>query len=214
MRTFEIPKSDAALPKTIIATIIWMGIGLFTLNAISGRRVLECDRASGIIQCHLTTKQWLAEKTEQTFDGAKLQRAIVKSQSPLRGIGRRHQATLVTTQGDFWITPMDTEQFNEKHQMVDQINAFLEDPQSSKLKIESAYSSLFWIGTGILMAGFAILSFGVVMSWKFRTSVVGNQQLFDPKVKIDDYEDSHHIQVNVQKSSQPPRPKTDSKPKA
>lgn len=162
MRDPEISEFGSELLRTIIATIIWMGIGLFMLNAISGRRVLECDRQSGIIQCHLTTKQWLEEKPERAFDSAKLQKAIVTKTGIRRSM---YETTLVTTHGNFWMTPMDTEQFNEKYRMVDQINAFLENPQSPKLKIESAYSNLFWIGTGIFMVGFALLSFGVVISF-------------------------------------------------
>ncbi len=162
MGDYEIPEFGSGLPRTIIATIIWMGIGLFTLNAISGRRVLECARPSGIVQCHLTMKQLLEEKRIRAFDDAKLQKAIVISKGTRRSM---YEATLVTTYGNFSMTPMDTEQFNEKHRIVDKVNAFLENPQSPILKIESGYSTLFWIGTGIFTSVFALLSFGVVISW-------------------------------------------------
>jgi hypothetical protein len=175
MRDPAIPEFGSERLRTIIAIIIWMGIGFFMLSAISGRRILECDRQSGIVQCHLTTKQWLEEKTEREFDGAKLQRATITRAGMRRSM---YETTLVTTHGNFWMTPMDTEQFNEKYRMADQINAFLENPQSPKLKIESAYSKLFWIGTGIFILGFALLSFGVVISWQFNTSALGSKQLF------------------------------------
>jgi hypothetical protein len=166
MRNPEIPEFDPALLRTIIVTIIWVGIGLFALNAVSGRRVLECDRPSGIVRCYLTVKQLLEEKSVQTFDNAKLQKAIVTRQGTRRSM---YQATLVTTNGEFWITPMDTEQFNEKHRIVDKVNAFLENPQSPILKIESGYSSLFWIGAGIFIAGFALLSFVIKISWQLTS---------------------------------------------
>jgi hypothetical protein len=70
---------------------------------------------------------------------------------------------------------MDSYQFAEKHYTVDRINAYLENPQSSKLNVEAAYSSLFWTGTGIFMAGFALLSFGVAISWRLSTSASGSQ---------------------------------------
>jgi hypothetical protein len=81
------------LLKTITATTAWMGIGFLVLNAISGRRVLECDRQSSIVQCHLTEKQWLEEKTVSTFEGAKLQKAIVTREAGIirgSGGGTRH----------------------------------------------------------------------------------------------------------------------------
>jgi hypothetical protein len=191
-----------------------MGISLLTLNTISGRRVLECDRPLGIVQCHLTMKQLLEENKVRAFDGAKLQKAIITR----TGIRSMYEATLVTTHGNFWITSMDTEQFNEKHRMVDKINAFLENPKSPILKIDSDYSTLFWIGSGIFMIVFALLVLGVVLSWRFIPPVSISEQLFkaswDPKSKTLDYEESHHIQVDVQKYSQPPGPKTDSKPEA
>jgi hypothetical protein len=214
MRDPEISEFRPKLPRIIIATCIWMGISLLTLNAISGRRVLECDRPLGIVQCHLTMKQLLEENKVRAFDGTKLQKAIITR----KGIRSMYEATLVTTHGNFWITPMDTEQFNEKHRMVDKINTFLENPQSPILKIESGYSTLFWIGSGIFMIVFALLGFGVVISWRFIPPVSISEQLFkaswDPKSKTLDYEESHHIQVDVQKYSQPPSPKTDSKPEA
>jgi hypothetical protein len=166
MRNPEIPEFDPKLPRMIIVTIIWVGIGLFALNAVSGRRVLECDRPSGIVRCYLTMKQLLDEKSVQTFDNAKLQKAIVRSQGTRRSM---YQATLVTTNGEFWMTPMDTEQFSEKHRIVDKVNAFLGNPQSPLLKIESGYSSLFWIGAGIFIAGFALLSFVIKISWQLTS---------------------------------------------
>jgi hypothetical protein len=168
----------ADLLKTITATTAWMGIGFLVLNAISGRRVLECDRQSSIVQCHLTEKQWLEEKTVSAFEGAKLQKAIVTREAGIirgSGGGTRHQATLVTTQGNIGIGQMDSYQFAEKHYTVDRINAYLENPQSPKLKVEATYSSLFWTGTGIFMAGFALLSFGVAISWRLSTSASGSQ---------------------------------------
>jgi hypothetical protein len=117
-------------------------------------------------------KQLLEEKSVQTFDNAKLQKAIVRSQGTRRSM---YQATLVTTNGEFWMTPMDTEQFSEKHRIVDKVNAFLGNPQSPILKIESGYSSLFWIGAGIFIAGFALLSFGIVISWQLISKIPVNK---------------------------------------
>jgi hypothetical protein len=64
---------------------------------------------------HWPTKQVYAAKPQ----------TITKS-SIIRGSdgGTQHQATLVTTQGNVGISPMDTYQFAEKHYTVDRINIF------------------------------------------------------------------------------------------
>jgi hypothetical protein len=212
MRDPEIPEFGPKLSRMMIATIIWMGIGLFTLNAISGRRVLECDRLPGIVQCHLTMKQLLAEKRVRAFDDANLQKAIITSKGMRRSM---YEATLVTNHGNFWMTPMDTEQFYEKHRIVDEINAFLKNPQSPMLKIESSYSTLFWIGSGIFIAVFALLSFGVVISWRLISNAPVSERLFkgswDIRSKSLNYEERNYSQADVQKYSQLPSTPTDSK---
>ena len=161
------------LQKTIFATIALLGIGLLTVNAISGRRVLECDRASGNVKCYLTDKRLLTEMRVTAFDNTKLQKAAVTRKGKYKSSMR--EATLVTTQGNFWISAMDTEQFNEKHRLVDKVNTFLESPQLFTLKVESPYSTLFWTGAGIFAALLALLSFGVIISWRLLNTASDSQ---------------------------------------
>ncbi len=156
------------LLRTILGTVMWVGIGLFVLNTLSGRRILECDRQSGQLQCHLTTKQLLTATSVTEFERGKLQKAIINSQHTRITRGHTtYQATLVTTQGDFWLTPMDSEQFTKKHQIMDDVNTFLENPQVQILTVESSYSSLFWIGSGIFTVILGIFSFGIFFSLRF-----------------------------------------------
>ncbi len=163
MRDLNVFDPRFGLQKMIFATTVLLSIGLLMVNAISGRRVLECDHAAGNVKCHLTDKHLLTEARVTEFSSAKLQKAVVISQGKYQS---RHGATLVTTQGNFWMSAMDTEQFNEKHRLVDTVNTFLENPQLPTLKVESPYSTLFWIGTGIFAALLALLSFGVTISWR------------------------------------------------
>ncbi len=156
------------LLRTILATVVWVGVGLLVLNAINGRRILECDRQSGQLQCHLTTKQLFKATSVTEFNRGKLQKAIVVSQPTRIARGSTtYQATLVTTQGSFWISPMDSEQVTEKHQMVDSINNFLENPRVQTLTVASSYSSLFWIGSGIFTVVLGIFGFGIFFSIRF-----------------------------------------------
>jgi hypothetical protein len=165
MNDTKISRFGSELPRTIFALMIWTGIGLLVLNSASGRRMLECDRQLGQIKCHLTTKQLLGETKIHEFEKAKLQKAFFrKNKSRSRSM---YEATLVTTHGDFWISSMDSEQFVEKHRMVDQVNTFLGNPQASILKIESSYSMLFWISTGIFSIILVIFSFVIFVSLRF-----------------------------------------------
>ncbi len=176
MRDLKIPEYDfrAGLLRMIAATIALAGIGVLTVNALSERRILACARSSGTIQCRLTTKQMLTPEAKvAAFDSAKLRKAIVRKKITTR-TGRlsryEAEATLVTNQGDFWISSMNDDDFTEKHRIVDKINAFLENPRSPALRVESRYTNVFWIGTAIFFALLVFFSFGILMSWWLVTS--------------------------------------------
>jgi hypothetical protein len=206
MNDTKIPRFGSELPRTIFGLMIWAGIGLLVLNAASGRRILECDRQSGQIKCHLTTKELLSAIKIPEFEKTQLQKAIVRKN---KGRGRAmYEATLVTTHGDFWISSMDSEQFVKKHRMVDKVNTFLENPQASILKIESSYSILFWILTGIFSAILAVFIFAIFVSLRFPnvSPNITNREVIQSswggKLENIDREGEHHRLIDL--PEQPP----------
>lgn len=169
----KMPRFSPELPRMIITTIVYVGMGIWGVNVVSGRRILECDRLSGVVQCHLITKQLLTSERVTAFEQAKLQKAIVGERQVSRRITNYltiYTIDLVTDQGTFSLTTNQMAHA-EKYRLVASINAFLENPQISTLKVEESYSNLFWIGIGIFSFILALLGFGWVMSCRFPADI-------------------------------------------
>jgi hypothetical protein len=143
--------TSAEIPRAIVFYILWATIGFVALNLASQHRTLECEKPSGIVQCHLIDKSLTGESHKIEFEGAKLQQAIVKQSTNIgpRSTLGRGEVTLITTQGDFWLTAADNVQSDQKYQIVEKINTFLGQPQLTTLKVDPGYNAIFWIGSGV-----------------------------------------------------------------
>jgi hypothetical protein len=169
----KVPRFSLELPRMIITTIIYLGIGIWGVNTVSGRKILECDRLSGVVQCHLITKQLLTAARVTAFDRAKLQKAIVGEHQGARKIVQYvtvYTIDLVTDQGTFSLTTNEMAHA-EKYRLVASINAFLANPQIPKLKVEEGYSNFFGIGIGIFSFVLALLGFGWAIFWQFPADI-------------------------------------------
>lgn len=201
MNDQKMPRFSPELSRMIITTIIYVGIGIGGLHAVSGRRILECDRSSGIVQCHLITKQLLTAEKVTAFDEAKLQKAIVGEHRGSRKITSYltiYTIDLVTDQGTFSLTTNNMAHA-EKYRLVASINAFIENSQIPTLKVEEGYGSLFGIGIGIFSFILALLGFGWVVSCRFPADIADQtvneilQESWEETLKASE---SHHRQEN------------------
>ncbi len=170
MREANSPRFSPELLRSIIGTIIWVGIGLLALNAASSRRILECDRTSGQVQCQLSTQQLLEKKRVPQFATAKLQKAIVgkhQGRRMIKGYLTVYEIDLVTDQSNFSLTTNEMEHI-EKYRLADSINAFLENPQIPTLRVEEGYNStIMGIVIGIFLSMLALLIFAIFMTLRF-----------------------------------------------
>jgi hypothetical protein len=163
----QLPRFGPELPRTIIAIIIWAGISFFCLNAVSGHRVLGCDRQSGIASCRLINKQLTDEQQIIELGEAKIQKAI---REEYRGRRSTYATVLITTNGNFWITPADNINTEDKQRIADSINSFLINPRISTLKVDSGYSSIFWIGVIVVSTVFMLLFFALTVALRFPSN--------------------------------------------
>lgn len=164
MNDKQLPRFGPELPRTIIAIIIWAGVSFFCLNAVSGHRILECDRYSGIASCRLINKQLTNEQQIIELGEAKIRKAV---REKYRGRRSTYATVLITTQGNFWITPADNINTDDKQRIADNINSFLVNPYISTLKVDSGYSSVFWIGVIIVSTLFMLLVFALTVALRF-----------------------------------------------
>jgi hypothetical protein len=197
----KIPRFDPTLPRTIISTMIWLVSGFMILNAISSRRVLECDRQAGHIQCQLTSKQLLFATKVPEFEQAKLQKAVLdqrRGSRRIKGYQTIDEINLVTTTGKFRLTTNDRLPSTEQYQIIAKINTFLENSQARQLKVEDGYSTIFWIGTGIFSVISAMCSFAIFFTLRFpipnasQASSEPNQSSWGGKLENIDQESEHH----------------------
>jgi hypothetical protein len=159
------PEFSGEKPKTILFLIIWLSIGLVSINAASHRRILTCERHSGIAQCHLTDKKLLAGGKIIDLE-SKLQRAIVERPNRIGTGSIGHEVvTLVTTNGNFWLTASDNVGSVPKHEIAQQINTFLDRPQLPTLRIDPGYNAIFWIGGGVFLAISVPFGLGIALVW-------------------------------------------------
>jgi hypothetical protein len=204
------------LTRTIIVTIIWMGIGLLAFNVASTRRILECDRTSGQVQCQLSTKQLLGKNRVPEFATAKLQKAIVGEHQGSRKINRYatiYQIDLVTDQGTFSLTANDMAHL-EKYRLAASINAFLENPQIPTLQVEDVYQgTIMLIVTGIFLSIWSLLLLGIFITLRFPNDSTPPsevlQQLWGANLENFDREGEHHRHIQMPEPDQSLSPKID-----
>jgi hypothetical protein len=222
MRDANRSRFSPELNRAIIGTIIWMGIGLLAFNVASTRRILECDRTSGQVQCQLSTKQLLGKTRVPEFTTAKLQKAIVgEHQGPRmfrdsRRVKRYttiYQIDLVTDQGTFSLTANDMAH-PEKYRLVASINAFLESPQIPTLQVEDVYQgTIMRIVTGIFLGIWNLLLLGIFITLRFPNNSTPPsevlQQLWGENLENFDRGGEHHRHVQIPAPDQSLSPKID-----
>ncbi len=167
MRDIQPTKFGSELPKTIIGIIIWLGIGFLVLNTVGERRILECNRQSNVVKCNLVTKRLLGEEQVAAFNRATLQNATLAVKKGFKLRDTTYESTLVTSNGNFWMSATDNVQVDEKQHIVDRINAFLKYSNTLTLKVETRYNSIFWIVAVIFLLGLSLLIFSLYVSIKF-----------------------------------------------
>jgi hypothetical protein len=170
MNDKQLPRFGPELSRTIIAIIIWAGVSFFCLNAVSGHRILGCDRYSGIASCRLINKQLTNEQQVIELGEAKIRKAVREKYRGHRSISATYATVLITTQGNFWITPADNINTEDKQRIADNINFFLVNPHISTLKVDSGYSSVFWIGVIIVSTLFMLLVFALTVALRFPSN--------------------------------------------
>lgn len=141
-------RSDLTAARSGLILVSWLVLGALGLNALSQRRILVCQYQAAQPRCQLSAQRLVGAAEAVPF--AQLQQAELKRQE---GWGKKRsrlsQVTLVTDQGQFWLTSNDSEDFASKAQIVEAINQFLAQPRSDGLRIDPGQSGLFWIGSGI-----------------------------------------------------------------
>lgn len=164
MRDIKPTKFGSELPKTIIGIIIWLGIGFLVLNTVGERRILECNRQSNIVKCNLVTKRLLGEEQVAAFNRATLQNATLTVKKGFKLRDTTYESTLVTSNGNFWMSGTDNVQIDKKQHIVDGINAFLKNSNNLSLNIETNYNAIFWIFVLIFLLGLFLLIFSLYVS--------------------------------------------------
>jgi hypothetical protein len=216
MRDANSSRFRPELTRSIIGTIIWIGIGLLAFNVASSRRILECDRTSGQVQCQLSTKQLLEKHRVPEFATAKLQKAIVGEHRGKRIINTYstiYQLDLVTDQGTFSLTANDMTHA-EKYRLAASINAFLENPRIPTLQVEDVYQgTIMRIVTGIFLSMLSLLIFAIFMTLRFPSNSAPTgevlQQLWGANLENFDREGEHHRHIEMPAPGQSLSPKID-----
>jgi hypothetical protein len=152
--------------RSTLFLIAWLGLGLWTLNAVSQRRILECTYQGTQPHCQLT-RQKLFESTGP-IDLDRPQAAQVEEHKSNMARSSTIYRVLLTTQGDrVALTSQDSSGFSHKHRMVEDINQFLAQPRSPRLRVDGGYGALFWIVGGIFgsLSVLFIGGTGLTVAW-------------------------------------------------
>jgi hypothetical protein len=134
--------------RSILFLLAWLGLGCIGLNAVSQRRILECAYQGTQPYCQLTTQK-LFESTGP-IDLDRPQAVLLEAyDSNTSRSSTMYRVLLITHSDRVALTAQDSSGFSHKHQMVEDINQFLAQPRSAKLRIDGGNGALFWILGGI-----------------------------------------------------------------
>jgi hypothetical protein len=162
--------------RSLLFLAVWLGLGLWALNAVSQRRILECTHKGPQPHCQLTTQK-LFESTGP-IDLDRPQKAQVEEYESNTSRSSTMYRVLLITRGDrVALTNQDSSGFSLKHRMVEDINQFLAQPRSASLRVDGGYGALFWIVGGIF-GSLSVLFIGgtgftVALWWQNRSITRG-----------------------------------------
>jgi hypothetical protein len=134
--------------RSLLFLIAWLGLGLWALNAVSQRRILECADRGTQPYCQLTTQK-LFESTGPVDLDRPQAAQLEEYESNTSESSTMYRVWLITRSDRVALTAQDSSGFSHKRQMVEDINQFLTQPRSAQLRIDGGYGALFWIVGGI-----------------------------------------------------------------
>jgi hypothetical protein len=133
--------------RLLLFLIAWLGLGLWALNAVSQRRILECTYKGPQPHCQLTTQKWF--ESTGPIDLDRPQAAQLEEYDSNTSDSSTMYRVVLTTQGDrVALTDQDGSGFSHKHRIVEDINRFLAQPRSPRLRVDGGYGALLEIVGG------------------------------------------------------------------
>jgi hypothetical protein len=148
MQSSPTPGYRPPILRSCLFLIGWLGLGVFGLNAVSQRRIVDCAYQGTQPHCQLTTQK-LFESTGPVELDQPQAAQLEEYDSNTSDSSTMYRVLLITRSDRVALTSQDSSGFSHKHQMVEDINQFLTQPRSAKLRIDGGDGALFWIVGGI-----------------------------------------------------------------